>query len=152
MKPQKLIAICAFSCFGYVHAQAQEKIPINQPDYNKARLFEEIPQKIQLKVSDMESLFDFSVGTSVTAKFSKDFYLHGTVMSKSIDATVKAVIIKATNKKGAVFTFTKITKPDGSSLYKGRILSRDNSDAFEIVKENDQYILQKKNYYEIVSE
>jgi hypothetical protein len=152
MQTLKLVTACVLFSLSYFYSHAQEKIPINQPDYNKARLFQEVPQKINLKVSDMESLFDFSVGTSVTAKFSKDFYLQGTIVSKSNDHSVKAVIMKATNKQGAVFTFTKITKQDGSSIYKGRILSKNNSDAFEIVKENDQYILQKKNYYEIVSE
>jgi hypothetical protein len=152
MKVLQFITICVLFCHCYFYSGAQEKIPINQPDYNKARLFDDIPKKIILKTADMESLFDFSVGSPVIAKFSKDFYLQGAVVSKSTDATVKAIVIKATNRQGAVFTFTKIAKSDGACIYKGRILSRNNSDAFEIVKENDQYVLQKKNYYEIVSE
>ena len=100
----------------------------------------------------MEYLFDISVGSSVTAKFSRDFYLQGTVVSKATDASVKAIVIKATNRQGAVFTITRIRKPDGTDIYKGRILSKNNSDAFEIVKENDEYVLQKKNYYEMVRE
>src|SRR4051812_42922251 len=119
MKTRKLVTACVLFCLSYLYSTAQEKIPINQPDYNKARLFQEVPQKINLKVSDMESLFEFSVGTSVTAKFSKEFYLQGTIVSKSNDPSVKAVIIRSTNKPGAVFTFTKITKNDGSSIYKG---------------------------------
>ena len=152
MKARQLVSICVLFSLSYFHSVAQTNLPINQPDYSKARLFDDVPKKIILKATEMEYLFDISVGSSVTAKFSRDFYLQGTVVSKATDASVKAIVIKATNRQGAVFTFTRIRKPDGTDVYKGRILSRNNSDAFEIVKENDEYVLQKKNYYEIVSE
>jgi hypothetical protein len=154
MKTFKPILIGVLFSLSYLCSGAQEEnIPLNQqPNYNKARLFEDQPQKIDLKVTDLESLFDLPVGSDVTAKFSKSFYLRGNVVSKSVTETIKSVVIKAANRRGAVFTFTKVIKQDGSFTYKGRILSKDNSDAYDIVKENDQYILQKKNYHEIVSE
>lgn len=110
------------------------------------------PKKLDLKISDMEYLFGLPEGTAVTAKFSKEFYLQGTIVSKANDATVKSVVIKASNRQGAIFTFTKISDPNGSFVYKGRITSRNNSDAFEILKVNDQYVLQKKDYHEIIAE
>jgi len=154
MKTLKLVAIGAFFSLCCFRSAAQEKIPLNNPNYNKPKIFDDQPQKVNLKVADLESLFDLSVGSAVTAKFSKNFFLHGTVMSKSDDAdvTVKSVIIKATNRKGAVFTFTRITGKDGSFTYRGRLLSRDSGDAFELVKENGEYFLEKKDYHEIIAE
>jgi hypothetical protein len=154
MKTLKTIAIGVLFCLSYLGSTAQEKIPVNEPDYNKPKLFADLPQKMNIRIIDLESLLDLSVGTSVTARFTPGFLLHGTIVSASGDAetSVRSVIIKSTNRQGAVFTFTKLTNSDGSFSYKGRILSRDNSDAYEIVKESDQYILLKKDYHEIISE
>jgi hypothetical protein len=154
MKTFKTIAFTAFFSLGYLLSTAQEKIPINEPDYNKPKLFEDLPQKMNLTISDMESLFDLSVGTPVMAKLTKSFPFKGTVVSKSgtSESFVQSVVIKSTTRKDAVLTFTKIKNQDGSFIYRGRIISKESIDAYEIVKENDQYVLQKKNYYEMVRE
>ena len=132
----------------------QEKIPINEPNYNKPKLFEDLPQKMILTISAMEPLFDISVGTAVTAKLTQTFQFKGTIISKSADGktAVKSVVVRSATRQGAVLTFTKITNQDGSFTYTGRIISMESIDAYQIVKENDQYILQKKNYYEMVRE
>jgi hypothetical protein len=153
MKTFKFITVGVLFTLSYFYSSAQqERIPVNQPNYNQPRLFEDVPQKVDLRITDMETLFDYPVGSSVSAKFSKGFYLQGTVVSKSDDASVKYLVIKSVNRRDAVFTFTKIINKDGSFTYKGRILSKNNSDAFEVVKENGQYFLQKKNYNEMVTE
>ena len=155
MKTLKIVAICALFSLNYFYSQAQEQLPpINQPNYNKPKLFDDLPQKMNLTISDMESLFDFSVGTSVMAKLTKSFQFKGTIVSKSgsAESSVRSVIIKSFTRQGAVLTFTRITNQDGSFVYRGRIVSKESIDAYEIVKENDQYVLQKKNYYEMVRE
>jgi hypothetical protein len=154
MKTLKTIAITALLALGYFYSGAQGKIPVNQPDYNKPKLFEDLPQKMNLTISDMESLFDLSVGTPVMARLTKSFHVKGTIVSKSGDAKsdVRSVVINSTTRKGAVLTFTRIANRDGSFSYRGRIMSREHSDAYEIVKENGQYVLQKKNYYEMIRE
>lgn len=158
MKTLKTIATCALFSLGFLYSGAQgnnhEKIPINEPDYNKPKLFEDLPQKMNLTIADMESVFDLSVGAPVMAKLTKNFHFKGTVVSKSGSAqtSVRSVIIRSATRQGAVLTFTKITNEDGTSVYKGRIISKESIDAYEIVKENDQYVLQKKNYYEMVRE
>lgn len=153
MKALKCIVIGALLNLSYFGSSAQEQriIPPNQPNYNKPQLFADVPSKLNLKISSIEPLFALMVGSPVTVKFTKDFYLQGTVVSKAADTLVQSVIIKATNRRGAVFTFTKIKNQNGF-VYRGRILSRENSDAFDIVKENGDYVLQKKRYHEIVSE
>lgn len=153
MKALKTIAFTAFFGLAYLFSASQE-IPINEPNYNKPQLFEDLPQKMNLTISDMESLFDLSVGTPVMAKLTKSFPFKGTIVSKSgsSESSVRSVIIKSTTRKDAVLTFTKIKNQDGSFIYRGRIISKESIDAYEIVKENDQYVLKKKNYYEMVRE
>jgi hypothetical protein len=157
MKTLKIIAICAFFSLSYFYSNAQENLPrINEPDYNKPKVFDDLPQKMNLTISDMESLFDLSVGTPVLAKLTKSFHFKGTIVSKSGNAetTVRSVVIKSTTntRQNAVLTFTKINNGNGDFTYKGRIISNASIDAYEIIKEKGQYILQKKNYYEMVRE
>lgn len=157
MKTLKIIAACVLFSLSYFYSGAQEELRLNkEPNYSKPKVFADLPQKMNITVSDMESLFDLPVGTQVMAKLTKSFPFKGTIVSKSGDTTtaVRSVIIKSTNnaRSGAVLTFTKIRKEDGSYNYKGRVMSRESIDAFEIVKEDGQYVLQKKNYYEMIRE
>ena len=154
MKTLKTITICVVLSLSFTYSQAQEKIPINQPNYNKPKIFDDLPRKMNLKISDMESLFDLSVGTLVTAKLTQNFHLKGTVVSKSgnFKSQVRSVVINSITRKGTVLTFTRITKEDGTFIYRGRILNKESIDAYDIVKEDDQYVLDKKNYYEMVRE
>ncbi len=152
MKTFLTAAISAFIALSGFYATAQEKAPFNPVNYSKPRIFSDVPQKINLKISEMESLFDLAVGHEVTAKFSKEFHFKGTVVSKANDASVISVVIRSSNSQGAVFTFTRIKAQDGGFIYRGRILSRNNGDAFELVQENGEYFLQKKNDHELIME
>jgi len=155
MKTLKTITVCALLILSYFYSGAQENLPVNNnPDYNKPKLFDDLPQKMPLTISDMESLFDLPVGTPVMAKLTKSFPFKGTIVSKSgsMETSIRSVVIKSSTRQDAVLTFTKIKNTDGTYTYRGRIISNKSIDAYEIVKENDQYILQKKNYYEMVRE
>jgi len=155
MKTLQTVALFALLGLSSLFASAQEeRIPINEPDYNKPRLFSDLPEKMNVTISDMESLFDLPLGTPVMAKLSKSFPFKGTIVSKSgtTGSSLQSVVIRSTTRQGAVFTLSKIASPDGNFIYRGRIVSRESIDAYEIVKENDQYVLEKKNYYEMVRE
>lgn len=139
-------------CFYQVsHAQEQERT-INTPDYNKPKLFSDVPDKLNMKLKSADALFDLKVGSSFFTQLADQFSFTGIVISKVDNASFQSIVIKSTNRKGAILSLSKIKKGDGSFIYKGRILSRNNADAFELANENGQYILQKKNYYEIISE
>jgi hypothetical protein len=102
---------------------------------------------MNIAISDMESLFDLSTGTMVSAKLSNDFHFNGTIVSKSgnTETTVRSVVIRSMNRQGAVLTFTRILNDDGSFAYTGRVVSKENIDAYELVQENGTNVLQKKN-------
>ena len=155
MKKQTTTALCALLCLLTMTAAAQQnKIPVNEPDYNKPRLFSDLPQKMDLRVSELETLFSVKLGETVRTILSEQFVFEGTVVSKSDpkDASVRSVVIRSTNRGGAVFTFTKTVKSGGGVAYIGRIISRNNGDAFEIIQENGNYILRKKDFNEMISE
>lgn len=154
MKTLRTIAFIALLGVSSLFSQAQEKIPINEPDYNKPRVFADLPQKMNVSIGDLSPLFDLPVGSSVIAKLNKSFPFKGTIVSKSggHGSQVQSVIVRSVTRQGAVLTLTKLNNPDGSFMFRGRIISKQSIDAYEIVKEDDLYVLQKKNFYEMMRE
>jgi len=155
MKTVKSGAFCVLLSLSAYFTSAQEhKIPVNEPDYSKPKLFSDLPQKMALNVLGLEPLFKLSVGNTVSIQLTNDLLLQGVVVSTSDvhNASARSVVIRSTNRQGAVFTFTKTNRSDGSISYIGRMMSRQNSDAYEIAMENGSYVLQKKNLYDIISE
>jgi len=150
----KTCAFCVFLIACGISSSAQGKVPINEPDYNKPHLFADLPDKMPVKVSNLETLLDLEPGDPVNVAISTNFHIIGSVISKSSerDLNVKSIVIKSINRKGAIFTYTKTVKEDGTVKYLGRIISTKNSDAYVIEKEEDQYILKKKNLYDLISE
>ena len=151
MKKLKTLITGVFfmACFS---VNAQEKTLLNEPDLNKPRLFADLPQKMLLKLSEMEPLLNASIGDVISVKAADNFSLEGTIVSKSEDASVKSIVIRSSNRQGAIFTFTRTANADGSPKYVGRMLNRNNGDAFEIAIENGQYVLIKKNLYDLIAE
>jgi hypothetical protein len=155
MKKLTASAIGVMLLASSLFAGAQEqKLPINEPDQNKPKLFADLPQKMTLKLSEMENMFAFNMGASVTVQATDKMIFQGTIVSKS-DANnsgLQSVVIRSTSRIGATLTFTRTTNADGSFNYIGRIMSRDHGDAYEITKENGIYIFQKINPYDLISE
>lgn len=143
-----LLSVC------YLHSSAQNNPPVNEPDYNKPKLFADLPDRISFDISTIDNLMNLRVGSATRILPTTDLLFVGNVIStySPQNGSVKTIVIKLTNRPGATFTLTKITNKDGSIIYKGRIISRSNGDAFEITKERDQYFLIKKNLYDLMNE
>ena len=155
MKILKSGALCVLLCLGSVSMYAQnEPLPVSTPDYNKPKLFADLPDKFTIDVKDLESLFEVEEGQSVNVRLAGPFNYHGTVVSRSTTKRfdVRSVVIKSINRQGAVLTFTRTLNTDGTYAYIGRILSHKHSDAFEIEEEKGQYVLVKKHLYDIFNE
>jgi hypothetical protein len=138
-----LCSLCAF---------AQTPVPINEPDYNKPKLFEDLPERINFDPASFINLFQARVGESVTITLMPDNNFTGVVVSASNDLKALSVVIRLTNRGGARLTFTKITDADGSIKYIGRIISLQHGDSYEIVFENNRYYFKKKGIYELIEE
>jgi hypothetical protein len=132
---------------------AQENNLIQEPDYNKPKLFADVAAKFAVDVNALETLLEVPVGQNVNAFLTRNFSLQGVVVSKSdpADLNVKSVVIRSTNRNGATMTFTKVRDENGQSSFIGRIVSYKNGDAFELNKEENGYVLVKKNLYDLLS-
>ena len=144
-----LMSFCSF-------AQTQNPPPLNEPDYSKPRLFDNLPEKVSVNINNVSSLFNSAIGAAVDLGLSDNiqFQVNGEVVSKTSksDGSVQKVVIRASNFSGAGITISRITNDDGSFLYRGRILSLKHGDYFELKKENEGYVFIKRNYYDLVNE
>jgi len=157
MKNPSTIGFCFLFLFSFFLSIAQEKIiPINEPDYKKPRQFETLPDKIVLNLSNINSLMKFEVGHSVNISLSDatPFQFQGDVVSTADDNDNKihSIVIRSSNYPGASLTISKISNPDGTTDLKGRILSFQHGDLFDLQKQNGQYVFVKRNFYALVNE
>lgn len=155
MKCLKTYTLSVLFALFYLQSTAQTaSVPLNEPDYNKPKLFADLPERMNLNLAEAETLFSAAVGASVNKLVTTQLRIQGTVVSVSNaqDPFVKSVVIRSSNRAGAVFTFTRITNADGSYSFIGRMISMQHSDAYEIVKENGQYMLSKTGLYDLFGE
>lgn len=145
------IALCSFTSF------AQDKpAPVNEPNLNKPRLFSNLPDRIQLNADDISGLFSQTVGRSTSIRLQGDqpAAFEGALVSSASmeDNRVHTIVVRSTNYNGANLTLTKITGADGQVKYRGRIISFAHGDLFELEYQGGQYVLVKKNFYDLVNE
>ena len=150
-----VLSACCLFCALCSLAQTNRsstKVPINEPDYNKPKLFADLPDQLEFNPVNLSGLFMLKVGQSVDVPISSDFNFSGQVVSKSDDPKSVSVVIRSTNRVGARLVFTKITDADNTIKYIGRIISLQHGDSYEIISVNNQYYLKKKGLYDLISE
>jgi hypothetical protein len=127
-------------------------VSVNEPDYNKPKLFGDLPDSINFDPTYFSALFNTQVGQSVTLSDIPGFTISGQVVSKADGQNSASVVVRLANRPGARLIFTKLTGANNSIKYLGRIISLKHRDSYEIVSENDQYYLKKKTINELVTE
>jgi hypothetical protein len=132
-------------------AQTQ-KIPLNEPDYNKPKLFNDLPDRIDINPSSLQNLFLLQTGQTVTVPFTSNFSFTGQVVSTSNSSNSVSVVIKSTNRVGANLTFTKVFDTDYTVRYVGRIISIQHGDVYDLSFDNNQYYFKKKGFYDLLNE
>ena len=152
MKKLKALAFCVFLSTAFVHLSAQTNIPLNEPDYNKPKIFSDLPQQMVLQTTEAEKLFVLREGDATKIQLTEQFFVNGTVVSTGGSKTIKTVLIKIPGRNNAILSLSRKSTLDGAVVYSGRVMSRSNGDAFEIKKENGEYIFNKINLYDLISE
>lgn len=145
-----VLSVCITLCS--LCAAAQKDVPINEPDYNKPRLFADLPDRINFNPANLTNLFQLQVGQTANIPLTGSFTLTGVVVSTANNDNVISVVIKSTNRIGARLTFTRVVNDNKTVKYIGRIMSLQHGDVYEIVSENNQYYFQKKGLYDLVNE
>jgi len=144
--------LCLFFSCTFIAATAQP--PVNEPDYNKPKLFQDVPERLNVRLHDFEKLLDAPLGKSINIPLHGMASLNGHVVPKSeiTDTRVQSVVVKLTNRKGANFTFTRILNDEGHFEYSGRIISREHGDCLEIVLDHGQYVFRKVGLHDLLAE
>lgn len=158
MKHLRTSAVCASLMLYSLcsSAQSADKIPVNEPDYNKTKLFQAIPENVPVSLDNITTLFQSAVGTAVGINLSEEltFRFEGTVVSQvsKYNNTIESVVVRSSNYAGARLSLSRITAADGSIAYTGRIVSMQHGDLFELKQTNNQFTLVKRNFHDLVNE
>lgn len=149
------LCVCLFVCSIDATAQDQ-KVPINERDYNKPKLFQGLPEKISFNPDNFLGSLNKQTGSTISANLSTDSQVtfEGKLVSNntSADGRVQSILISSTNFTGATFSLSKIVNTDGTIRYNGRLLSLKHGDLFVLEQTEGHYVLVKKNYYDLVNE
>ena len=154
MKYLCLPGLCLLLFFTCATTYAQNTIPVNEPDQNKPKLFTNLPDKIPVDIITLQSLLNAETGKDVSLKLGQNAMSHfsGKVVSKADDNIIHSVVIRSDNFNGATFTLSSSAQPNGTVKFTGRIISFRHADLYELKNQNDQYILIKKNFYDLINE
>ena len=146
-------AICLSIFFVCLGVKAQ-KPPVREPDNNRPKLFQNLPEKINCKINELTPLLELETGKPVSFLFTNNTYFRGIVSSVASHSenSLVSVVIRSTNFPGAALSFSRIIKEDGTVSYNGRIISFQHGDAYEINQENGRYFFVKKGFYDLVNE
>ena len=154
MKNLLLPGLCLILLLACGSGFAQNKIPVNEPDLNKPKLFTNLPDKIVITVTELQNLLTSEKGKNVSLKLgvnaNDDF--DGQVVSRADNNSLHSVVIRSAKFNGATLTLSSSAQPNGAVKFTGRIISFQHGDAYELQYQNDQYILIKKNFYDLINE
>jgi hypothetical protein len=158
MKNLRATLFCVCIIFFSLCATAQtQKYVINEPNYNKPRLFDNLPAEIPVSMDNLNELISAKAGASINTNLSSDARtarFEGKVVSsvRKYDDKVQTVLIKSTNYNGATLYISKVTTVDGTEKYNGRLMSFQHGDLYVLQQKDGGFVLVKKNFYELVNE
>ncbi|HEY0432817.1 MAG TPA: hypothetical protein VGC95_03025 [Chitinophagaceae bacterium] len=154
MKNLRVAALCVCLGFGSpMLAQTTAKtLPVREPDYNKPRLFADLPDKIQFNPDSFTSLFTKGIAQVVSIPLTSTVNFSGKIVSRSSDANSSSVVIGSTNRPGARLVLTRVNESTTGQKFIGRIISFQHGDSYELISENNQYYFKKKGLYDLISE
>ena len=154
MKYLKPGILCLFTICICAITSAQKILNPKEPEIKKARLFNDIPDRVSVVASKLTPLLALKKGEITSISFSDKITFKGTVASTAskYDDAIRSIVIKLDDCPGATLTVSRIKKADGTEYYRGRIISFQHGDCFELKTENGQYILVKKNFEDMVND
>jgi hypothetical protein len=131
-------------------------VPINEPNYNKPKLFQGQPDNIPVNLDNLNSLFSKQVGLSVSVNLAEasTFQFDGQVISTAskYNNSIQSVVLRCSNFNGAQLTVSKVIDENGTTVYRGRIISMQHGDLYELQQSNGKYALVKRNFYDVINE
>jgi hypothetical protein len=154
---KNLFTVCLISLLtaAQLHAQKNE-YPVNEPDYNKPKQFQNFTQKIAIPADVLSSVFTIPVGrqTGADSSSASSFPFAGQLIStvSKYENRIISAVIRLNNFPDTYFTVSKITGENGSISYTGQVICKGKGDAYVLQQENGLFSLTKKNYPDLVVE
>lgn len=121
-------------------------VPLNQHPIEKASLFGQLPDKFNCSTTNLQQFFSRGVNNKFSKELNNSLTLNdqlqieGVVLEKvAVTAQQLSINIRCSNFQNALLTVSRITQPDGTFKYTGRIVSPNHGDILFLKEENGGY-------------
>jgi hypothetical protein len=158
MKNLRTVVACiCLALIGFVSsAQQNDHAPLNEPNHNKPKIFNDLPERIELSAETVSSLFAAGKGGMVSISSSTDRStspIEGVVVSQTAPGeAIQTVIVRSTNFNGANLVLSRFIDAEGQVQYSGRIISIAHGDAYVLKNEEGQFVLVRKKLTSLLNE
>ena len=157
MKTNQILVLGLLFLATTFNLNAQDgNIPLNEPNYNKPRLFNLLPARIEMSAAKLQELIGTPNGQTAQIPVAADqaTEIAGEVISavSKYNNIIQSVVIRCSDFEGARLTLSKVNMPDGTTKFTGRIVSIRHGDLYQLEQENGTWALVKKNFYDLVNE
>lgn len=157
MKTNQILVLGLLFLAATFNLNAQDaNIPLNEPNYNKPRLFNLLPARIEMTAAKLQELVGTPNGqaTQIPVAADQSTEIIGEVISAvtKYNSAIQSVVIRCSDFDGARLTLSKVNLPDGTTKFTGRIISIRHGDLYQLEQENGTWALVKKNFYDLVNE
>lgn len=120
-----MLLLCLSTAVGY----SQQTVA------NKTRLFAALPDKIEIASELFSRIITFPEGAVVTFPLSNGVIFNGIVLSNDVKySNLRSMTIRSAELNNSFFSLSKITNPDNSVSYVGRIINNNALDGYQIKK------------------
>jgi len=114
--------------------------PLNQHPVEKPLLFAQLPEKIACSATTLENIFLASLNSNANFQIGTQLKIEGTVIAKlAVTPEQLSINIRCSNFQNALLNISRLTQPDGSFSYAGRIVSLKHGDVLLLWEDNGQY-------------
>lgn len=124
---------------------------IGNAQADRPKLFQQLPDTLLIRNDFLQDLFALAEGSSVNTMIAQGFSFQGTVSSRVQLSYRKSIAVRSVNYPGATLSFSSVTEGNQQVL-RGRIISFNHADAFEIVLINGNYYFIKTDFARLVNE
>lgn len=156
MKTNQILVLGLLLLATAFNLNAQDaNVPLNEPNYNKPRMFNTMPTRIEITPEKIQQLIATPNGQNANIPFNtQGGAIDGDVISavSKYNNAIQSVVIRCADFDGARLTLSKVTLPDGSTKFTGRIISLRHGDLYQLVQEDAGWVLVKKNFYDLINE
>lgn len=111
------------------------------------------PEKVTCAYSELLRPFTARIGDAIRLNLAPGFFVEGKLVSvTNHSAAVRTVQVTADNFPGAFLTLSRIEEKKGEYSYTATLMSLKHGDMYELKKENNLYVLNKRKTNDFMME